>query len=332
MKTILLSKRPNGFPDEQTFEIKEVDKPEKTEQELIIKLLYVSVDPYMRGRMSDKKSYIDPFEVGEAITGGVVGQVISSSTDQVKEGDVVTGHLPFTEYVECDAKDVRRVETHGLDPKIALGTLGMPGLTAYMGITKIAKPKQGETVVISAAAGAVGSVAGQLALQEGARVIGLVGSDDKAAYITEELGFTEAINYHHDLQKSLEEACPDGIDVYFENVGGTISDQVWPMLNTFARVPVCGSISSYNLEENEKDIGPRVQQYLVKSRIHMQGFLVGDYKKSYKEAYVHLAKMLEQGKLKQKDTVLDGGIEKVPEAFSALFTGKNIGKQLVKIT
>ncbi len=213
--------------------------------------------------MSNQKSYVAPFEIGEPLIGGAVGKVVESDTSKFKEGDLVTGLMPFAEYAACRTEDVRIVEAHGMDARVALGVLGMPGLTAYFGMNKIAVPKKGETVVVSAAAGAVGSVAGQLALEAGAHVVGLVGTDEKAKMITEDLKFTTAINYKADnFSQALKNACPNGIDVYFENVGGEIADQIWPLLNSFARIPVCGSISSYNLKKGEQDLGRRVQHFL----------------------------------------------------------------------
>ncbi|WP_245808798.1 NADP-dependent oxidoreductase [Shouchella patagoniensis] len=333
MKVLYLNERPNGFPNEDTFEVKETTRPELPKSGVVVQLLYISVDPYMRGRMSNQKSYVAPFEIGEPIVGGAVGKVFESDSSKFKEGDLVTGFMPFAEYAACKPEDLRMIQVHGMDARVALGVLGMPGLTAYFGMNKIAVPKKGETVVVSAAAGAVGSVAGQLALNAGARVIGLVGSDEKAKLITEDLKFTTAINYKADnFAQTLKNACPDGIDVYFENVGGEIADQIWPLLNPFARIPVCGSISSYNLKKGEQDIGPRVQPYLVKSRAMMQGFLVGDFNEFNGEAYKELTSLLKDGKLIYKDSVEEGGIQAIPQAFERLFNGDNIGKQLVKIS
>ncbi|MFD2628532.1 NADP-dependent oxidoreductase [Oceanobacillus kapialis] len=328
---LLLRERPNGLPDENTFEFAETDQGSPEKGEVLLKTLYVSVDPYMRGRMSDAPSYVAPFELGEPLTGGVVAQVIESNSDDLKKGDIVRGNLPFQEYHVQKPSHVSKVQTNGLDPSAALSVLGMPGLTAYFGMMHIGKPKEGETVVVSGAAGAVGQVAGQLAKQAGAHVIGIVGSEEKASYIKEKLGYDEAVEYKKDnFEEQLKNACPNGIDVYYENVGGEISDHIWPLLNTFARVPVCGAIASYNLEEGEKDIGLRVQQFVVKARVLMQGFIVGDFSDHYAEAYQELAKAVEKGKLHFEETIYEG-FEKIPEAFLGLFSGANIGKQLVKV-
>ncbi|WP_373893256.1 NADP-dependent oxidoreductase [Virgibacillus natechei] len=329
---LLLNERPNGKPDDSTFKFQEAEVVNPEENQVLLKTLYVSVDPYMRGRMSDAPSYTDPFEVGEPLNGGIVARVEQSKVSGLEKGDLVVGNLDFQEYNVAHADTVRKVDTHGLKESTALSVLGMPGLTAYFGMMHIGEPQVDETVVVSGAAGAVGQVAGQLAKRAGARVVGIVGSEEKATYIKERLGFDEAVEYKKgNLSEQLKAACPDGIDVYYENVGGEISDTVWPLLNTFARVPVCGSISSYNLKEGEEDIGLRVQQFLVKSRVKMQGLLVGDFKKHYKEAYEVLGKAVSSGEIKFEETIYTG-FERIPEAFLGLFSGENIGKQLVKVS
>ncbi|WP_066186453.1 MULTISPECIES: NADP-dependent oxidoreductase [Gracilibacillus] len=328
---LILRDRPNGLPNEDTFQFQTVEVGEPGENEVLVKTLYVSVDPYMRGRMSDAPSYAASFEVGEPLAGGVVGQVTKSNSDQLKVGDLVTGALDFQEYNVVSGDQVRQVDTKGLSPSSALSVLGMPALTAYFGMMHIGEPKQGETVVVSGAAGAVGQIAGQLAKRAGARVVGIVGSEKKARYITETLGYDAAVEYKKgNVSDQLQETCPDGIDVYYENVGGEISDAVWPLLNVFARVPVCGSISSYNLKEDEQDIGLRVQRFLVKSRVKMQGLLVGDFAAHYDEAYQVLGEAVAKGELKFEETIHEG-FRDIPDAFLGLFTGENIGKQLVKV-
>ncbi|MFD1066603.1 NADP-dependent oxidoreductase [Oceanobacillus locisalsi] len=328
---LLLKERPNGLPDKNTFQFKEVEVNEPAEEEMLVKTLYVSVDPYMRGRMSDGPSYVAPFEVGSPLQGGNVSQVVKSNSDQFTEGDLVTGNLDFQEYNVVKGDQVRKVGTNGLSPSNALSVLGMPALTAYFGMMHIGEPKKGETVVVSGAAGAVGQVAGQLAKKAGARVVGIVGSEKKAAYITETLGLDAAVEYKKgNVSEQLQKACPDGIDVYYENVGGEISDAVWPLLNVFARVPVCGAISAYNLEEGEQDIGLRVQQFLIKSRVKMQGLLVGDFAEHYDEAYQALEEAVANDELKFEETIHEG-FHAIPDAFLGLFSGENIGKQLVKV-
>ncbi len=329
---LILQERPNGLPDGNTFQFKEVEVASPKGNQVLLRTLYVSVDPYMRGRMSEGPSYVEPFEVGTPLNGGVVAQVVESNDEKLATGDLVTGNLAFQEYNVVEANRVRKVDTYGLSPSVALGVLGMPGLTAYFGMMHVGKPKEGETVVVSGAAGAVGQVAGQLAKKAGAHVIGIVGSKEKASYITETLGYDGAVEYKNgDVFGQLRKTCPDGIDVYFENVGGDISDAVWPQLNTFARVPVCGAISSYNLEEGELDKGLRVQGFLIKARAKMQGFLVGDFAKQYDEAYKVLGSAVSKGELKFEETIHEG-FTAIPEAFLGLFSGENLGKQLVKVS
>lgn len=331
-KQLILHERPNGLPNENTFHFKSVDVPYPTEKdEILLKTLYVSVDPYMRGRMSDAPSYAASFKVGEPLKGGTVSQVIQSNTEKFKKGDLVTGNLPFQEYNTVKSEDIRRIRSSISKPSNALSVLGMPALTAYFGMMHIGEPKKGETVVVSGAAGAVGQIAGQLAKSVGAYVVGIVGSEEKAHYITETLGYDAAIEYKKGrVYEQLNEVCSNGIDVYYENVGGEISDAVWPLLNVFARIPVCGAISSYNLKEGEKDIGLRVQRFLIKSRAKMQGFLVGDFSDHNEEAYTALEKAVADGELKFEETIYEG-FDKTPDAFLGLFKGDNIGKQLVKV-
>lgn len=328
---LILRERPNGLPDEQTFQFKEVDTKVPKENEILLKTLYVSVDPYMRGRMSDGPSYVAPFKVGEPLSGGIVAQVQGSNREDFAVGDIVTGNLPFQEYHTVNGDDLRKVDTEGLNASSALSVLGMPALTAYFGMMHIGEPKVGETVVISGAAGAVGQISGQLAKRAGARVVGIVGSEKKASYITETLGYDAAVEYKKgDVSEQLKATCPDGIDVYYENVGGAISDAVWPLLNTFARVPVCGAISTYNLADDEQDTGLRVQEFLIKSRVKMQGFIVGDFAAHFTEAYQALKEAISAGELEFNETVHEG-FQTIPEAFLGLFSGENLGKQLVKV-
>lgn len=328
---LILRERPNGLPIEQTFQFREADVAKPGTNEMLLKTLYISVDPYMRGRMSDAPSYVEPFQVGAPLNGGVVAQVVESNSNTYQVGDIVTGSLDFQEYHVVKEDQVRKVETNGLSPSYALSILGMPALTAYFGMMHIGEPKEGETILVSGAAGAVGQVAGQLAKRAGARVVGIVGSPKKATYITDTLGYDAAVEYKKgDIKGQIKDTCPDGVDVYYENVGGDISDAVWPRLNTFARVPVCGAISAYNLKEGEKDIGLRVQQFLIKKRVKMQGLLVGDFKEHFREAYSVLGEAVKKGELKFEETIHEG-FHSIPDAFLGLFSGENIGKQLVKV-
>jgi len=328
-KQIKLIKRPFGTPTKGDFEMVHAPIGKAAQGEVLLKTIYISVDPYLRGRMNDTKSYIPPFELNEMISSGVVAQVVDSKSTLFKKGDVVLGSLPWQEYSIAKEKTVRKID-HTLAPASAyLSVLGMTGLTAYFGLLDIGKPKEGETVVVSGAAGAVGSIVGQIAKIKGAHVVGIAGSDEKVKFLTEELGFDGAINYKtQDVAKALSELCPNGIDIYFENVGGEISDTVFPLLNNFARIPVCGAISSYNKEQS--DVGPRVQSYLIKTSSLMQGFTVGNYSSRFGEGAMELAGWLKEGKLKYEETITEGFDQSI-DAFLDLFKGANLGKALVKV-
>ncbi|MGN8645770.1 NADP-dependent oxidoreductase [Gracilibacillus sp. HCP3S3_G5_1] len=329
-KQILLANRPTGTPSKDTFQFAETAITQPSNGEILVRTLYVSVDPYMRGRMIDAPSYVAPFQLNEVIEGGVIGEVIESQSDQFAQGDIVIGGYGWQTYYTAKETEVRKIDKDMAPISTHLGILGMTGLTAYFGLLEIGKPKAGETVVISGAAGAVGSVVGQIARIKGARVVGIAGSTDKIQYLKEELNFDEAINYKttSNLADDLAKACPNGIDVYFDNVGGEISDAVHAQLNKFARIPVCGAISSYNLEG--EDIGPRVQTTLIKKSVLMQGFTVGDYANQFPEGSAVLAKWLKEGKLQYQETIKEG-FEQIPDGFLDLFKGNNIGKLLVKV-
>ncbi|MGE5411515.1 MAG: NADP-dependent oxidoreductase [Clostridiales bacterium] len=329
-RQILFAKRPEGMPDESCFKIVKSQIPKPQNGQILIHSEYISVDPYMRGRMSQRKSYSAGYQLNEVITGGVVGRVIESRADAFRNGDYVAGTLGWSEYSVIDGKDVRKVDKEIAPVSTALGILGMPGLTAYFGLLEIGKPKEGETVVISAAAGAVGSVVGQIAKIKGCRTVGIAGSDEKIHYLKNDLKFDEAINYkkNNDLEMAIQKACPNGVDVYFDNVGGQISDAVLMQLNNNARIPVCGQIALYNA--NEQPVGPRIQPLILTHTALMQGFLVRNFSERYDEAIKVLSLWYREGKIKNKESVLTG-FEKLPIAFIGLFKGENIGKQLVKV-
>lgn len=329
-RKILLKSRPNGVPSENNFEITEAVVPQLKDGELLLKTLYISVDPYMRGRMSDAKSYAPPFEVGKPMQGGIVARVLESRADDYKAGDAVLGMLNWQEMQTVPASSVNKVE-EGIAPlSYYLGILGMPGLTAYFGLLEIGKPKQEETVVVSGAAGAVGTVVCQIAKLKGCRVVGIAGSDEKLSYLKNELGVDEVINYHSsgNMQKSIASACPNGVDVYYDNVGGEISDAVISQLNKYARVVICGQISLYNA--TDMPTGPRLQPLLLKRSVLMQGFIVSDFADRVAEGSRQLSQWVAEGKLKYEETVVEG-FDKLPETFLGLFEGKNIGKYLVKV-
>jgi len=329
-KQIVLKNRPTGTPTHADFEVVNVPVGELEAGEILIKTNYISVDPYLRGRMNEGKSYVPPFELNEMITSGIIGQVVESQSNRFTKGDVVLGSLGWQEYTIAKENTVRKIDQTLAPATAYLSVLGMTGLTAYFGLLDIGKPKEGETVVVSGAAGAVGSMVGQIAKIQGAHVVGIAGSDEKVNYLVEELGFDAAINYKtQDVATELKKACPKGIDVYFENVGGEISDAIFPLLNNFARIPVCGAISSYNNEK--QDVGPRVQSYLIKTSSLMQGFTIGNYASRYGEGIQQLATWLKEGKLKYEETITEG-FDYTIDAFLDLFKGSNLGKALVKVS
>ncbi|WP_342388208.1 NADP-dependent oxidoreductase [Salinicoccus bachuensis] len=326
---IVLAKRPEGVPGDDVFRFEDIDVRQPSDGEVLIRPLYISVDPYMRGRMSDAKSYVAPFELDQPLHGHVVGEIMESKNDAFEKGDKVVGVLPWQRYITVTTDNISKIQNSDVPIHLYLSTLGMTGQTAYHGLLKIGQPKEGETVVVSAASGAVGSAVGQIAKIKGARVVGIAGGEEKVNYLVETLGFDAGVDYKaDDFADAFEAAVPDGVDVYFENVGGEVSDVVLPHLNTFARVPVCGTISSYN--NREDDIGPRIQWILVKTQALMQGFIVGNYADDFEAAGKQLAEWVQEGRIHTEVTVEDG-FENLPSAFRNLFEGKNLGKQVVKI-
>jgi NADPH-dependent curcumin reductase CurA len=330
-REIHLKSRPQGEPTPGNFELVEATVPEPAEGQLLVKNLFMSVDPYMRGRMNDVKSYVPPFQVGEALDGGAVGQVVRSRAPGFQEGDFVTGMGGWREYHTAPARHYSKV-----DPKVGslsayLGVLGMPGLTAYVGLLDIGKPVAGETVFVSGAAGAVGGLVGQIAKLKGCRVVGSAGSAEKVKHLREELGFDEAFNYKEGpVEQALERTCPQGIGVYFDNVGGEHLEASLGKMNTYGRIVLCGAISQYNATSPAP--GPRNLMLAVSKRLLLQGFIVSDER--------HLARQpdflrdmggwLREKKVKEVETVVQG-LEKAPEAFIGLLRGHNTGKMVVKL-
>jgi NADPH:quinone reductase len=329
-RQITLAARPVGYPKETDFALVESPIPSPGPGEVLIKIVYLSLDPYMRGRMNDSKSYAQRLKVGDVMTGGVVGKVRESRHPDFQKGDIVEGLLSWQEYAISDGKGLRKVDPSLAPISTALGVLGMPGLTAYFGMTEIGRPKPGETVLVSGAAGAVGSVAGQIAKIMGCRVVGIAGSDVKINYIVGELGYDAAFNYKsvENYYEVLREICPDGIDVYFDNVGGPITDAVFRLLRPGARVAVCGQMSLYNLEK--PDTGPRLLPYLLMNQAKAEGFLVFQFADRYPEGLRQLTQWLKEGKLKYREDIVEG-IANAPRAFMGMLRGHNMGKQLVKL-
>lgn len=328
----VLSKRPEGKPDRDTFELEEVTVPDPRHGEVLVRTLYLSVDPYMRGRMRERESYAVPWEVGEPLEGGVVGEVVASEHERWDEGDHVVGNLTWSEYDRADGDDLHAVDASHENVTLSshLGVLGMPGRTAYFGTLDVAEPDPGETVVVSGAAGAVGSTVGQLAKLAGARVVGFAGSDEKVAFLEDDLGYDAGINYRttDDYRAALDDAAPDGVDVYFDNVGGSITDAVFSHLNVDARVAICGQIALYN--EEGMPTGPRKLPQLIATRARVEGLLVRDFAPRFGQATAQLREWVEAGDLDYRETVVEG-FENAPDAFLGLFEGENIGKQVVKV-
>ncbi|GAB6861770.1 NADP-dependent oxidoreductase [Haloplanus litoreus] len=322
--------RPEGEPTLDCFELREGDVPTPRRGELLVHVRYLSVDPYMRGRMRDSASYAEPWAVGDVLQGGVVGEVVASESPAYEAGDLVTGRATWSEYAVLDADDAAPVDPEIADLPAYLGVLGMPGRTAYFGLLDVGEPRPGETVVVSGAAGAVGSTVGQIAKLNGCRVVGFAGTDEKTSWLTDDLGFDAAINYRTTdaYRAALDEVAPDGVDVYFDNVGGPITDAVFTKLNVDARVAVCGQIAHYN--DEEVPTGPRKLPLLIAPRARVQGLLVSDYATRFGAAREQLETWVASGELDHRETVVEG-IAKAPDAFLGLFSGDNVGKQVVEV-
>ncbi len=329
-KQIVLASRPKGIPVLENFNTKDFELAEIKDNEVLLEAMYFSVDPYMRGRMNDAKSYVPPFEIGKPITGGVIAKVIKSKTGNFKENDIVAGNLPWQQHCIAIVTSLLKIDTSIATASYYLGILGMPGLTAYFGLMHIGKPKAGETVVVSGAAGAVGLVVGQIAKLQGCRVVGIAGSYEKVALLKREFGFDEVINYKTctDLKKAIADACPKAVDIYYDNVGGETSDAVISNINFNARIILCGQIALYN--STEIPMGPRLQPMLLTRSVLMQGFIISNYQSQFSEGSKNLAMWMQEGKLKYKETIVKG-FDKLPAALLGLFEGDNIGKMIVEL-
>lgn len=327
---IVLASRPKGMPDMDTFQFEPVTLPELKEGEVVVKGTYFSVDPYMRGRMNDAKSYTPPFVVGQPISGGAIAEVIESNDAGFAPGDIVMGNLPWATRSVVPGTSLKKIDTRLAPASYYLGILGMPGLTAYFGLLDIGQPKAGETVVVSGAAGAVGLIVGQIAKINGCRVVGIAGSDEKVTQLTEQFGYDAVVNYKTaaDLTKAIANVCPNGVDVYFDNVGGEVSDAVIKNLNFHARIPLCGQIALYNT--TDIPVGPRIQPMLLTRSVLMKGFIVSNYQARFEEGIQQLAAWVKEGKLQYTETTLTG-FEKLPDAMLGLFSGQNTGKMIVEI-
>jgi NADPH-dependent curcumin reductase CurA len=324
---VLLDSRPRGWPTEDNFRLVESTMPQIGDGQLLVRGLYLSLDPYMRGRMNDGPSYVEPVQLGAVMCGEVAGEVVESRHPKFAVGDRVAGDLGWQEYAISDGRGLRRLAP--VSPLTAqLSTCGMPGITAYVGLLDLGRPEPGQTVVVSAAAGAVGSVVGQVAKLKGCRAIGIAGGPDKCRFVVEQLGFDACLDYKAgDLRAQLQAAAPQGVDVYFDNVGGEILDTVLAQMNTFGRVPVCGLISQYNAAE---PYGVKGFRAILVKRLQVRGFIVFDHADRYAAARADLAQWLAEGRLRHHETVAEG-LRAAPAAFLGMLRGANLGKQLVKL-
>jgi NADPH-dependent curcumin reductase CurA len=327
-RRVTLAARPSGFPQESDFALDEVEVPEPDPGEVLIRTLCVSVDPYQRGRMSTARSYARSLELGDVITAQAVGEVVESRDGRFSKGDLAVGQLGWQEYAVARAGSLRKVPEELEPATLALHAVGTTGFTAYFGLFDVGQPRPGDTVVVSGAAGAVGHVVGQLAGLTGCRTVGIAGGAEKCGDLVESYGYDAAIDYKaDDVRAAVKEACPDGIDVYFDNVGGAVSAAVHPRLTVGARIVICGQISQYNLERSEPTFHPGL---LIVFRARMQGFLVNDYAHRFDEAAARLARWVADGKIRWREHVTEG-LENAPRAFIGMLRGENRGKAIVKV-
>lgn len=333
-RQIILARRPVGAPDDESLQMKLVDVPEPGPGEMLLRTVYLSLDPYMRGRMSDARSYAEPIAIGDPIVGGTVSRVVRSNIEGFKPGDWVLSYNGWQDYAVSDGAGVVNLGRNPENPSWTLGVLGMPGYTAYCGLLYIGEPKPGETVVTAAATGPVGSTVGQLAKIKGCRAVGIAGGPEKCAHAVEVLGFDACIDRNApDFRARLKEACPDGIDVYFENVGGEVLAAVLPLLNPKARIPLCGLVSQYNatgLPEGPDLSGWMLGTFLVK-RVKLQGFIINlDFPDKFPEFMRDVGGWVREGKIRYREQIVEG-LENAPEAFRGLLEGRNFGKLVIKV-
>ena len=333
-RRIVLAERPSGLPDENTLKLETSSIPSAADGEMLLRTEYLSLDPYMRGRMNDAKSYATPVQIGEQMVGGTVAEVVESNLDGYSKGDYVLCGNGWQDYAVSDGKEVMNLGKDPVNPSWALGIMGMPGFTAYAGLLKIGEPKAGETVVVAAAAGPVGATVGQIAKIKGCRVVGVAGGADKCAHVVDNLGFDACIDHKSDsFAADLKAACPDGIDVYFENVGGKVLFAVLPLMNPFARIPVCGVVSWYNLTglPEGPDFSPMIMGTILRMKIKMQGFIIFDnFPGLYPEFAKAMSGWIKEGKIQYKEQVVEG-LENAPAALNDVLLGKSFGKVVVKV-
>jgi NADPH-dependent curcumin reductase len=333
-RRVALANRPNGAPQLNDFRVETGTVSEPAEGQVLLRTLWLSLDPYMRGRMSAGRSYAKSLEIGETMLGGTVNEVVSSRHPGFVPGDIVLGYAGWQDYALSDGSNLRKLENQNAPISTALGVLGMPGMTAYTGLLTIGQPKPLETVVVAAASGPVGSLVGQLAKLKGCRAVGIAGGVAKCRHLVSELGFDAAIDHHsHDFAQDLRTACPKGIDIYFENVGGRVWEAVLPLLNDFARVPVCGLVAQYNMTElpSGPDQTPVLFRQVLTKRLTLRGFIVSDFADQAPAFARDVGGWLAEGKIKYKEDVVEG-LENAPAAFIGLLNGRNFGKLLVRVS
>jgi NADPH-dependent curcumin reductase CurA len=329
-RRMILKEYPTGAPRPEHFDIVEAPVSEPGPGEVLVRAIYLSVDPYMRGRLRPGPSYAEPQKIGEVMVGEITGEIVASNAKGFAVGDYVVTHNGWQTHGVADARDIRKLDPTAAPISTSLGVLGMPGLTAYFGTLDVLAPQAGDTLVVNAASGAVGSVVGQVAKIGGCRVVGIAGSEEKCEFITRELGFDVAINHRttSDMGAAMREACPDGIDCYFDNVGGPISDAAFENMALGARVGICGQIAQYN--DTDQAMGPRNLRHFLVKRSTMRGLLVSDWRDRYEVGRARLTRWVQEGRIKYREDVVEG-LENAPSAFAGLMEGKNFGKQLVRI-
>lgn len=333
-RQIVLASRPNGAPTSENFRIEDADLPEADEGEVTVRILYLSLDPYMRGRMSEAKSYAAPVPVDGVMEGETICEVLKSRHNDFAPGDIVRGRTGWRTHTVISGDRLRHVETHGAPLTTAVGVLGMPGFTAWSGLKFIGKPKPGETVAVAAASGPVGSMVGQLAKLWGARAVGIAGGSDKCAFVKDELGFDAAIDHRSEnLQSELKTVCPDGIDVYFENVGGHVWDAVLPLLNTYGRVPVCGLVAHYNgSSTSDSDRLPATMSAILRQSLLVRGFIQTEFAPDHFDEFLtDIGPRVASGEIKYREDIVEG-FENAPAAFMSMLTGGNFGKLIVHVS
>jgi NADPH-dependent curcumin reductase CurA len=331
-RRVALASRPVGEPKATDFRIEEYALPTPGEGQVLLRTVWLSLDPYMRGRMSDGPSYAAPVPIGGVMEGGTVSEVIASNNPDLANGDIVLSRAGWQTHALSDGKGLTKIDPRIAPISTAVGVLGMPGMTAYTGLLEIGKPQPGETVVVAAASGAVGSAVGQIAKIKGARAVGIAGGKDKCDYVKRELGFDDCLDHRDpDLASKLKDACPKGIDVYFENVGGAVFEAVFPLLNAFARVPVCGLIAHYNdTEAKPPKWAPSMMRAVLTKRLTIRGFIVSDFAARHADFLRDMSGWVREGRVKYKEFVTEG-LDSAPAAFMGLLKGANFGKQLVRV-